>query len=204
MKTILIILGWTAGQIQESSTTSLDVADVYDIDGRSFRGPIVVRYELGNSIIELPEAEFVSLSFTFGVLTSATVNPERRPLDGVETANLCQALVDTFARVGSAFVFSEADDLKRFAEGLRVGRVPAESPPWSFGARLGGDSMTVSVRPFDSSSARATGQLYVTEVEFGNLRMAEAALDRMHAARAKAFPNRRGPIRMSEYPKESK
>jgi hypothetical protein len=203
MKTILIILGWSAGQIQERSSAALDVADLYDIDARHFRGPLSIRYQVKDAFVEMPEAELASLSFTGGILTSATVNPHLRPLDGSEAARLCRNLEEAFSR-WAAFVFPASGEFQAFAESLKSGHVRYGSlPPWRFASKLEGDAVNFVVRPFESPSSptAATSPLYMIAVEFGNSKIADEANAKIDAVRAKAFPGRRGRIRMSEYPK---
>ena len=203
MKTILIILGLTAGQIQERSSADLDVAGLYDYDARYFQGPIAVRYQAREVVIDLPDAELVSVSFTMGILTSSEVTPHRRPLDGAEAAKLCQELEKTFLHRG--FVFPKANEFKKFTEGLKLRGAPAESlPPWRFGWKLENDKVNIVIRPFESSSTPPTSsgvKRYMVAVEFGNLIIADMADKRMNEVRAKYFPNRQNRILMSEYPK---
>jgi hypothetical protein len=205
MKIILILLGLTATQIQERSSENLDVSGLYDIDARHFQGPIAVRYQIKDTVIELPESELVSLSFRMGILTSATLNPHRRPLERAEAAKLCLALENTFLHRGFVFSEVEAKEFRKFTEGLKLGRDPTESlPPWRFGWKLERDSVNIVIRPFESPAAPSTDsgvKRYVIALEFGNLELDELVYKRMKAARAKYFPNKRGQILMSEYPK---
>jgi hypothetical protein len=205
MKTLLIVLGWTAGHIQERSTANLSVVDLYDIDARHFQGPIAVRYQVGDAVIDLPEAALASLSFIGGTLTSATVNPHQRPLDGAGAAKLCQTLEETFSHRGSAFVFPARNEFKEFAEGLKRGHVSARSsPPWRFPAKLASDAVNIVVRPFESLSSSSTSsdaKQYMIALEFGNSKIVDTANEKLDAARAKQFPNRRGRIPLTDYPK---
>jgi hypothetical protein len=203
MKTIVIVLGWAATQIQQRSTANLDIADLYDTDARHFRGPIAVQYQFKDAVFDLPDAGLASLSFVGGTLISATVNPHQRPLEGPVAAKLCAGLIDTFSHRGPLFVFTGAREFREFLESLRIGKTPgATSPPWSFGARIEDDSINFVIRPFEGSSSQPQDpKKYLVALEFGNSAVDEVAYRQMQAARAKFFANRRGRIRLSEYPK---
>jgi hypothetical protein len=205
MKTIIIILGLTAGQIQDRSTANLDVASLYDNDARHFQGPIAVRYQIKDAVIDLPESELVSLSFRMGILTSANVTPQRRPLNGAETAKLCQELEETFLHQGFTVPEAEGKEFKKFTEGLKLGLEAAEPlPPWRFGWDMGRESVNIVIRPFESSSTGSSNsgeKRYTIMLGFGNSAVSDRVYKSMKATKEKYFPNRRGQIPMSEYPK---
>jgi hypothetical protein len=206
MKTIIIIIGLTATQIQERSNMDLAVTDLYDMDARYFRGPISVRYQVKNIVIDLPESELVSLSFDMGILTSADVTPHRRPLTGAETGKLCEQLERAFLHQGFAFRPSEAKEFKIFIEGLKRGHEPAGlTPPWRFGWKLvDSDKVNVVIRPFESTSLEASSsdiRRYTIVLEFANFALGDTIDKKMDAVRKKYFPNRQR-VPMSEYPKE--
>ncbi len=205
MKTIVILLGLTASQIQGRSNVNLEVSTLYDYDARRFQGPIAVQYQIKDVVIDLPESELVSLSFRMGILTSANVTPHRRPLDGRETARLSQELKDTFTHHGFVMARHEANEFKEFAEGLKLGQRSKLLPPWSFVLSQGDESVRIVVRPFENSSASTSGsnsQRYMIALDFANLKLSEMVYKRMDEAKAKYFPNRQGQIPMTEYPKE--
>jgi hypothetical protein len=204
MTTIIIILGLTATQIQERSSFRLDVSALYDIDARYFQGPIVARYQTGDRAIDLPEAELVSLSFDMGILTSAHVTPHRRPLNGQETAKLCQELERDFLGQGFAFRKGQAKEFSKFMADLKLGHQHLEPlPPWRFGWRLKDEKVTLAIEPFETSSEGPSAtRRYSISLAFGNLALSSSVSNRMNELKRKYFPNRLGRIPLSEYPKE--
>jgi hypothetical protein len=206
MKTIIIIIGLTAAQLQERSNIDLGLADLYDMDARYLRGPISVRYQVKDVTIDLPESELVSLSFDMGILTSANITPHRRPLDGPETAQLCLQLEKNFISKGFVFAYRPAaDNFKHLIEVLKQGQEPESVPPWTFGWKLGKNTyVSVAIRRFESASLRphdSDVKRYTIDLGFSDSTISDAVEKQMSAVRAKYFPNRQR-VPMSEYPKE--
>jgi len=204
MKTIIIIFGLTAGQIQERPNLNLDIAGLYDIDARYLRGPISVRYQVKDAVIHLPESELVSLSFRMGILTSANITPHRRPLDATETAKLCQELNKTFVHHGFTVPETQAKEFKKFTEGLKKGHAPESAPPWRFGWDMGKDAyVTIAIRAFESSSDHSTNsdvKRYTIDLGMSDSTISDKVDKEMDEIRARFFPNRLR-VPMSEYPK---
>jgi len=205
MKTIIIIIGLTAAQMQEHSNVDLGLADLYDMDARYFRGPISVRYQIKDIVIDLPESELVSLSFDMGILTSANITPHRRPLDGPETARLCLDLEKAFTSKGFVFTHrSGADEFKHLVERLRQGSEPAAVPPWRFGWKMGNDAyVSMAIRHFESASlesGHSKAKRFTIDLGLSDSTISDAVEKKMSEIRAKYFPNRER-VPMSEYPK---
>lgn len=207
MMSLTIELGREARHLQQASTVDLGVADLYDDDGVHFRGPLVVRYVSGQHSVEFANVGLVSVSFTWGILTEATVNPHEKALDSVATANLCDLIVQRLSIEQPLFRADVSRDFRSLRDALAAGAVPAGFPPWRFPGRVGPDAVNVVVRPLESlptSSGKYVVRLYVVAIEFGNQTISADAYDRMHAARQRAFGDKDRRYLLRDYPPQER
>jgi hypothetical protein len=185
----------------------LGVDDLFDDGGVHFRGPLVVRYVSGQNSVEFANVGLVSVSFTWGILTAATVNPHEKALDSAATVNLCDLIVQRLSIDAPLFRADVSRDFRSLRDTLAAGAVPARLPPWRFPGRVGPDAITVGVRPLESlptSSAKYVVRLYVVAIDFGNETISDDAYHRMKAARQRAFPGQERRILLRDYPPQER